>query len=194
MYGNFKALAILLFICLAGNAQTLAVNENDKAAGSRLITTRNHAGSEHRMEDSVVKNGVVFFAAGYQSSAPSGKTIETYYIDLNIVHNDNRLGCLEQLESHVILTLANGTEIECFQISDSDCSPEAYHASFALMPRGFGQQTMKENFEKLLNTQITAITIVTSESELPFRIKSGKAAYMQKHFALIDKTVKSVVK
>ncbi|MCW4469955.1 hypothetical protein OGH69_13330 [Flavobacterium sp. MFBS3-15] len=188
------ALACLLFCGIAAQAQTLLVNNTDSAAGTRIIKTNNHKGGELSLDDSVVKGGAVFFSAGYQSATTSGKLVETYFIDLNIVHNDNRLGCLQELDSRIVLTLADGTKIECFQISESDCDKVAYHATFALMPRGGKLDTMKENFEKLLGADIAEIAIITTEGKLEYKIKKSSRDYLKQHFALIDKTVKAATK
>ena len=188
------ALACLLFYGIAAQAQTLAVNETDPATGNKLIKTSNLHGAEHDLDDSVVKSGVVFFSAGYQLTNPTQNPLETYYIDLNIVHNDNRLGCLEQLKSHIILTLDDGSAIECFQISDTDCDPNAYYASFALMPKGGNAAMMKQNFEKLIHTPIIRIEVVTSETKVVYKVKKGSMDYLKQHFALIDKTVKAATK
>lgn len=188
MKKNFMVLAGLL-ACFFASAQTLAVNETDRSAGSRFIKTSNLRGAEHGMDDSVVKKGVVFFSAGYQSTGEGTKQLETYYIELDIVHHDNRLGCLEQ-NGRMQLILDDGTRIDCFQISDTDCDPKTFLASFALMPKGGKPEEMKQNFEKLLLVPISRIDIFTSEKKMVYKIKNGSSDYMRQHFALIDKTVK----
>ncbi len=194
MKRKFTILTSVLLLCISVSSQTLAINETDTATGSRIIKTNNITGAEHSFDDSVVKRGVIFFSAGYQSSKAGTKSIETYYIDLNIVHHDNRLGCLEQLKSSVLLFLDDGTKMECFQISDTDCDADAYYASFALMPRNGDPEVMKQNFEKLIHTGISRIDLLTSETTVVYRTKKSSSEYMTKHFALIDKTIKGSTK
>ncbi|AWH84228.1 hypothetical protein HYN59_03470 [Flavobacterium album] len=191
---NLKAIILLLLISTAASAQTIFVNHADPATGSRVVQTNNQIGPQLDMDDSISKHGALFFAAGYQSATTAGKLVATYYIDLNIIHNDNRLGCLRQLESRIILTLEDGTKMECIQISDSDCDKAAFHAVFALMPKGGTTETMKQNFEKLINTGITEIKVITTEKELDYKIKKDFVPYLKKHFALIDKTVNGSAK
>jgi hypothetical protein len=191
---KLTALACLLFCGIAASAQTLLVNNTDSAAGTRIIKTKNHKGGELSLDDSIVKGGAVFFSAGYQSAKTAGKTVETYFIELNIVHNDNRLGCLQELDSRVVLTMADGTKIECFQISESDCDNVAFHATFALMPKGGTLAAMRENFEKLMSGDVEEITILTTEGKLEYRTKKSSRDYLKQHFALIDKTVKAAAK
>lgn len=187
---NLKALMLVLFIGTATQAQTIFVNNTD-AAGNRIVQTSNQkGGGELNLDDSVSNRGVIFFAAGYQSATTAGKLVGTYYIDLNIVHNDNRLGCLRQLESRAILTLEDGTKIECIQISDSDCDKAAFHGAFALMPKGGTTETMQQNFGTLMTTGIIEIKVITTEKELVYKVKKDFVPYLKKHFALIDKTVK----
>lgn len=194
MKKNFTLLACLLFLGAAASAQTILVDNKDAATGTRMIKTDNQQGAKLDLDDSVVRGGAVFFSAGYQSAAPGGKLVETYFIDLNIVHNDNRLGCLQEFDSQVILTLTDGSKMECFQISESDCDKVAYHASFALMPRNGSPETMKQNFEKLMTTGISEILIVTTEGKLEYKIKTSSRDYIRKHFALIANTVKTGTK
>lgn len=191
---KLTALAYLMFLGITASAQSLIVNNTDSATGSRLVKTDNKEGAKLDLDDSVVKGGAVFFSAGYQSSKAGIKVVDTYFIDMNIVHNDNSLGCLQEFDSQIILILEDGTKVECFQISESDCDKVAFHASFALMPKAGKIETMKENFEKLMTTAITEMIIVTTERKLEYKTKKSSRDFMKKHFALIDKTVKSSAK
>ncbi len=192
---KFKQL--FLFILLAGTAataQTIAVNTNDTAEGTRVIMTKNHRGTELSVDDSVAKSGLVFFSAGYQTNRVQGKTIETYFIDLDMFHNDNKLGCIQQTADNVVLFLKDGTEIQCFQMSDTECSQEAFKGAFALTGKSGSQQQMQENFKKLQTVAIEKIIVKTSEGKLDYRIKSKSADYIKAHFALVAKTIGGSVK
>ncbi|MGQ2984446.1 hypothetical protein [Flavobacterium sp.] len=191
---KLTTLTCLLLFGISGTAQSIAENKTDAVTGGRTIRTNNNSGGELKLGDSVVNDGAVFFSAGYQSAKPGSKLVETYFIELYIIHNDNRLGCLNTYDSRILLQLEDGTKIDCFQVSESDCDPVTFQAGFALMPRNGTPETMKENFEKLLTTNISGLVIVTSEKKMDFKIKKSSRDYMKKHFALIDKTVKSSTK
>ncbi len=188
---KFKQFFLLLL--LAGNvalAQTIAVNTNDAATGTKVIITKNHKGKEIAVEDSVAKTGLAFFSAGYQSTTVKGKAVETYFIDLDMFHNNNKLGCIEQSTNNVRLTLADGSEIECFQMSDTECGQDAFKAAFVLSPKNGSIAQMEDNFKKLQIVGIKRIKVTTTEGVLDYKI-SGKASdYMKAHFALIAKTIK----
>jgi hypothetical protein len=185
-----KFALIALFVSNAALCQTLFTNTLDKNNGDRLIVTSNTKGPDATLEDSASKTGILLFAAGYQKATVAGKTGETYFIDLSIVHNDNRTGCLNEY-SKAILVLADKTEIECFQISETDCSPTDFKSAFALMPYKGSAATMKTNFNKLLTTEITEIKLQTTEKALDFKITKEMKPYLKSHFALIDKTIKN---
>lgn len=188
---KFKQL--LLLVLLAGNAaiaQNIAVNTNDVATGTRVIMTKNHKGTKLEVDDSVAKSGLAFFSAGYQSNIIKGKKVDTYFIDLDMFHNDNKLGCINQSENNVTLVLKDGSKIECFQISDTDCGQEAYKGAFALASKGGSEEEMQANFKKLLTTEISKIIVKTSESSLDYKMKAKSSEYMKKHFLLIEKTLK----
>ena len=191
---NLIALTCLIFLGISATAQSLAENRTDTATGGRIIRTNNNSGGDLTLDDSVVKDGAVFFSAGYQSAKPGSKLVGMYFIELYIIHNDNRLGCLNEYDSRIVLQLEDGTKIDCFQISESDCDPVTFQAGFALMPRNGRPETMKENFEKLLTTNISGLVIVTSEKKMDFKIKKSSREAMKKHFALIEKTLKSSAK
>ncbi|RZL47561.1 MAG: hypothetical protein EOO93_25025 [Pedobacter sp.] len=144
------------------------------------------------LSQTVSNSGVLYFAAGYQSGKSGGKVSETYFIDLYIVHNDRRLGCMKELTSTATLILADGTEMECFQISETDCNKVAFKAAFALKARGGSDQaTMEQNFKKLMTIEIAEINIKTTEKTEKFKIKSKEREYLKNHFALVDKTIKA---
>lgn len=192
-----KIKQLLLFALLVGNAaiaQTIAVNTNDAATGTRVIMTKNHKGTKLEVEDSVAKSGLAFFSAGYQSATVKGKKVETYFFDLDMFHNDNKLGCINQSANNVTLFLKDGSKIECFQISDTDCNPESYKAAFALAPKANSVEQMEANFKKLQTTEITKIIIKTTEGSLDYKIKSKSSSYIKDHFALVQKTLNSSVK
>lgn len=192
-----KIKQLLLIVLLAGNAaiaQSIAVNTNDTATGTRMILTKNHKGTKLEVEDSVAKSGLAFFSAGYQSGTAKGKKVETYFFDLDMFHNDNKLGCINQSANNVTLLLKDGSKIECFQISDTDCNPESYKAAFALAPKGSSTEQMEANFKKLLTTEITKIIVKTTEGSLDYKIKSKSASYIKDHFALVQKTLNNSAK
>jgi hypothetical protein len=189
---KFKQFLLLLLLTgTAATAQTIAVNTNDAATGTRLIVTRNHKGAEIDVDDTVAKIGLVFFSAGYQSTVVKDKTVQTYFIDLDMFHNNNKLGCIKQLDNNVVITLEDGSEIQCFQISDTECSHEAYKASFALTSKKGSFEDMEANFKKMQTVGITKITVTTSESELIYKMKSKAVDYLKAHFALVAKTLNS---
>lgn len=191
---KFKQLFIsALLVGNAALAQTIAVNTTD-AAGNKVILTKNHKGSSLEVDDSVAKTGLVFFSVGYQSGMAKGKSIETYFIDLDIFHNDNKLGCINQSANNVTLILEDGSKIDCFQISDTDCGQEAFKAAFVLSAKGGSTEQMVENFKKLTKVGISKIKVKTSESSLEYKITSKSSDYIKNHFALVEKTLQGSVK
>lgn len=185
---TIKLLALLL-LCNFANAQMIAVNTTDPETGNKFIITRNYDGGEMDLDDSVVKSGAVFFAVGCQSSKTAVKAVETYFIELDIIHNDNRLGCLQELNGKLLLTFEDGTEMECFQISPSDCNQNTYKAAYALMKRGSMPDEMKSNMQKVMATPIKKLTVFTTTKELEYTIKPKLRDQLMSHFLLIDKTV-----
>lgn len=191
-----KIKQLLITALLLGNAalaQTIAVNTTD-AEGNKLVLTKNHKGTTLEVEDSVAKNGLAFFSAGYQSGTVRGKSMETYFIDLDMFHNNNKLGCINQSANNLTLTLEDGSKIECFQISDTDCGQEAFKAAFALIQKDGSAEQMLENFKKLAKTAITKIKVKTSEGSLEYKVASKSSDYIKNHFALIEKTLQESVK
>jgi len=184
-------LLLLLLICQGAFAQTLQVNSVDKITGTRTIITDNHESGELNPDDSVVRNGLIFFSAGYQKFNKSGNATEVYFIELNIVHKDNTLGCMKEGEGKIIITFQDGTTAECSQISETDCDPIGFTAAFALMPKKGSPATMKQNFEKLLTTEIKTLRIFTTEKSPSFTVKAVSKPYIMKHFAVLDKTIKA---
>lgn len=185
---------LALLITTGATAQTLAVNTNDPATGTRVLITKNHRGSEITADDSVVKHGLAFFSAGYQSTLVQGKPVETYFIDLDMFHNDNKMGCIKQSENNVTLILEDGSEIKCFQMSETDCNDHAFKAAFALTTKEGTTAQMEENFKKLQAFSIKRIKVKTSESLLDYKIGSYPSDYIRAHFALIAKSLKNPVK
>ena len=184
-------LLLLLLICQGAFAQTIQMNSIDKNTGTRTIITNNHENGELNPDDSVVSNGLVFFSAGYQHIDTGSNSTDLYFIELNIVHKDNTLGCLKDGEGKIIITFKDGTTAECSQISETDCDPIGFNTAFALMPKKGTAAMMKQNFDKLLTTQIKTIKLFTTEKSLLFTVKTGSKAYIMKHFALLDKTIKA---
>ena len=133
----------------------------------------------------------MFFSAGYQKLPTAGSPTEVYFIELNILHNDNRLGCLESGKSKVVLVFKDGTKAECSQISDNDCDPIGFASAFALMQKQGNKEMMKQNFDKLLTTDITNIEVYTSETKLMYNVKTTQRPVIRSHFALLDKTIKA---
>jgi hypothetical protein len=193
-----KIKQLLLAVLLAGNAavaQSIAINTTDAATGNRLVMTKNHKGQTLQFDDSVAKSGLAFFSVGYQSiPTAKGPTVETYFIDLDMFHNNNKLGCINQATNDVELTLEDGTKIECFQISDSDCGQESFKGAFALVGKDGSAEQMEQNFKKLLTTGITRIIVNPTEGELDYKISSKSSDFMKKHFALVEKTVHNQIK
>ena len=184
-------LLLLLLACQGAFAQTIQMNSVDKNTGTRTIITNNHKTGELNGDDSVVRNGLLFFSAGYQKINKSGTITEVYFIELNIVHKDNTLGCLKDGEGKIIITFEDGTTAECSQISETDCDPVGYNTAFALMPKKGTSAIMKQNFDKLLTTEIKTIKVFTTEKSPSFTVKTVSKPYIMKHFALLDKTIKA---
>ena len=192
---KFKQLFLSLLLAgTAATAQTIAVNTNDAATNTRVIITKNHKGGEISVDDTVARNGLAFFSAGYQNTVVNGKPVETYFIDLDMFHNDNKLGCIKQSESNVVLVLEDGNEIQCLQISDTDCDPEAFKAAFALTTKNGTLKQMEENFKKLQSVAIKRIKITTTEDLIDYKITPKSSDYIKAHFALIAKTLQGSVK
>jgi len=194
MRKNLTFLSLLLLTAISATAQTIGVNTIDKAAGTRLIMTSNHDGGTIDLSDSVAKDGTIFFSAGYQEAVVHGKEVGSYFIDLNILHNDNKLGCLREATSKIVLSLSDGSEMECFQVSESDCGAEAFRGTFALIPKGGSTADMDKNFQKLITTEIEDIKVIATEGTLHYNIRSKQRKYLKNHFALVDKTIKEAVK
>ncbi|RZL47250.1 MAG: hypothetical protein EOO93_25230 [Pedobacter sp.] len=185
-------LSLFLLTSLSLSAQNIDANTYDAKTGERYITTRNYKGNKLELNHTVSSSGALYFAAGYQSGKSGEKISETYFIDLYIVHNDRRLGCMKEYTSTATLILADGTEMECFQISETDCNNVAFKAAFALKVRGGSDKTtMEENFKKLMTTEIVEIKIKTTEKIEKFKIKQREREYLKNHFILIDKTIKA---
>lgn len=187
-----KYIIPLLMLAFSVKAQSISVDAADKETGGRTVLTRNFAGSEVVPDDTVAKSGLVFFSAGFRevkSSKSAASVTDIYFIELNIVHKDARLGCLRQGNSKVVLELEDGSTIECTQISDTDCDPVGFMSAFALMPKDGTAEQMKQNFEKLKVTAIKKIDVFTSEKQIVYAIKSKSKSYLQRHFALLGKTI-----
>jgi len=184
-----KFIIPLLLIAFSVKAQGISVNETEPETGARTIITKSFPGSEVVPDDTVVKLGLVFFSAGFREIKKVDKITEIYFVELNIVHKDNRLGCMNQGQGKIILDLEDGTSIECTQISESDCDPIGFETAFALMPKGGKAATMKENFEKLKSVAVKKINIFTSEKKLEFSVKSKSKADIQGRFTLLAKTI-----
>jgi len=186
---NFKSLIVLLLLCNVAFAQSLITNNFDKKTGIRTLATKSIKGSEVTPDDTVARNGMLFFSAGYQEIKGTDKSTETYYIELNMLHREPALGCVENGKSRAEITLADDTVIDCIQISDTDCDPVGFIAAFALMPKGGKTDVMKQNFDKLMATDIMKIKVYTSETTITFNIKTKSRPYIKSHLALISKTI-----
>ena len=186
---KLKSILVLLLLCNAAFAQSLITNSFDKQTGIRTIATKSTKTDEVTPDDTVARNGMLFFSAGYQEIKSTGKSTETYYIELNIVHRESTLGCLEIGKGRAQLTLADGSVMDCIQISDTDCDKIGFIVAFALMPKGGSPADMKQNFEKLKTTDITKFQIFTSESSISFTTKTKSRPYIKSHLALIERTI-----
>ena len=186
---TLKLLLVLSLIATAGYSQKIEINTTDKATGNRFITTSNNKDGEFTIDDSVAQSGALFFAIGYQSNNSKGKQIQTYYIDLIMIHNDNRVGCVQQSTGKITLVLKDGSEMECYQISDDDCNPTDFKAAYALKARGESAAIMDSNFKKLMETEIVQIKVTTSEKTLNYKIKKEERQYLKNHFIVLNKTI-----
>lgn len=182
---------LLLLSSVTATAQTLAVNTNDTKTGSRVILTKSYKGKKAEVEDSVANRGLVFFSAGYQSHHVGNKDIKTYFIDLNIYHHNNTIGCIRQSANNLILVLEDNSEIECFQISDTDCNQEEYKAAFALSKKNSHFEENEKNFKKLQTVGISKIKLITTETTQEYKIGSKSRNYMKANFELVSKTLNS---
>jgi len=181
-----------LLISQATWAQSIALNINDQETGNRFILTSNKKDKDPSIDDSVARAGIVLFAAGYQEDKAT--KLNTYFIDLNIVHNDNRVGCLKEDAVNAILTLVDGSQISCFQISETDCGKEAFKGVFALMTKSGNPADMQANFEKLQKTEIKKIELITTEKKLVYKITDNAQASIKNHFSLLASTIKTSLK
>jgi len=187
-----KLQSLLLLLTFQGVfSQTLLMNSTDKNTGTKTIITNNNRTGELTGDDTVVRNGLIFFSAGYQKIKTQGNPTEIYFIELNIVHKDNRLGCMKSEDGKVVLIFNDGTKVECMQISEDDCDPIGFNSAFALMPKKGTQDIMKQNFEKLLTADITNIEIYTSEKKIIYNVKNTAKPIIKARFALLDKTIKA---
>ena len=186
---KFKRFLALLLLCNIAFSQTLITNSFDKKTGIRTIATKSIKGSEVTPDDTVARNGMLFFSAGYQEIKGVTKSTETYYIELNMVHREASLGCVQNGKSKAEITLADGSVLDCIQISDTDCDPIGFIAAFALMPKGGSQDVMKQNFDKLMANDVMKIKIYTSESSIAYNIKTKSRLYIKSHLALLSKTI-----
>ena len=184
-------LLLLLMLCHGVFAQTIQTNSVDKNSGTRTIITNNYKGGSLTPDDSIVRDGLIFFSAGYQKINKPGIAADLYFIELNIVHKDDTLGCLKDGEGKIIINFADGTTAECSQISETDCDAVGFNTAFALMPKNGSIAIMKQNFDKLLTTEIKSIKVFTTEKSPSFTVKTVSKPYIMKHFALLDKTIKA---
>lgn len=191
MKSTITCLLMFILSSYTLSAQKIAINNTDKKTGNQVIITANKKGEVHEKSDTVANNGMVFFSAGYQKATLSGKETATYTIELDIVHNDNRLGCMQEFNSKIVLMLEDGSEVECFQISDTDCGENTFKAAFALMPYKKDPALMVQNFEKLQTTGVKKLLVYTTAKPLEFVIPKRKRAYVQEHFVLLNKTINS---
>lgn len=182
---------LFLLLCKGAIAQTLLLNTTDKSTGAKTIITKNCKNGELTTDDSVARSGMVFFSAGYQKVKTSAAPVEIYYIELNVLHKDNRLGCMEVGKSKILVTFKDGSTVECPQISDTDCDPVGFTSAFALMPKNGSPDAMKQNFEKLMATDISTIEVFTTEKTITYNIKTASRPYIRSHFSLLDKTIKA---
>ena len=189
LFMKITKLAFMLLLCQAVAGQTLLVNTADKETGARTLITNNYKGAEITPDDSVARDGLVFFSAGYQETKAGSAMGQLYFIELNVVHKDNRLGCLEDGKSKVAFIFEDGSRIECIQISETNCDPVGFVAGFALMPKGGTLDTMKQNFSKLRVAEVARIEVFTSEKTMVYHIKSKAAVSIKSHFNLLNKTI-----
>jgi hypothetical protein len=185
-----KKLIIALLFAVPCMAQKISVNEVDTATGVKTILTQGVKDKVPQDDESVVNNGLVFFSAGYQDIQVGSKLSGIYFISLNIVHNDKRVGCLTQEKGKVLLTLDDGSVITCSQITTSDCDPVGFNADFVLAEKGAGLDIMKANFDKLQHAKIKRITIITTETAIKYWVIPSKRAELTKHFTLVADALK----
>lgn len=185
-----KKLIVALLIAAPCMAQKISVNAVDPATGGKTVLTESVSNNPPKSDESVVNNGLVFFSAGYQEVASGDALQGLYFISLNIVHHDKRVGCLTQESGRILLTMEDGSEITCSQISATDCDPIGFTSDFVLAKKGGSMAEMKQNFEKLQHTMIKRITIITTETPIKYWVKPAKRALLAKHFALVAETLK----
>jgi hypothetical protein len=180
-----------MLFCQSAVAQGFSVNETDPATGNRTIITKNYKGQDVSKDDNIARNGMVFLSAGYQSTHKDDKVNEIYFIDLNIVHNDNRLGCLKHETGKIILTFEDGTTVECMQVSETSCDKFAFDGGFALVPRTGGTDTtMKDVFTRLQTVNLKAIEVFTTQTTMNFTVKTSEKERIKSHFALVEGAIR----
>lgn len=185
-----KRLIIALLVAVPCMGQKISVNAVDATTGAKTILTQGVVGATPKNDESVVNNGLVFFSAGYQDLQAGNSLRGIYFMSLNIVHDDKRVGCLTQEKGKILLTLQDGSQITCSQITPSDCDPVGFNADFVLAEKEAGLDEMKANFEKLQHTMIKRITIVTSETVIKYWVIPSKRMELAKHFALVANALK----
>ena len=185
-----KKLIIALLFATPCMAQKILVNEADAATGAKTILTKGIEDTVPKDNESVVNNGLVFFSAGYQDVQAGSKLSGVYFLSLNIVHDDKRVGCLTQEKGKILLTLEDGSQITCSQITPTDCDPVGFNADFVLAEKGAGVGVMKANFEKLQRTKIKRITIITTETAIKYWVIPSKREELTKHFTLVADALK----
>lgn len=184
-----KKLIIVLLAAVPCMAQKISVNAVDPSTGGKTVLTESVENNPPRDDESVVNNGLVFFSAGYQD-VPAGSGLQgLYFMSLNIVHHDKRVGCLTQESGKILLTLVDGTEITCSQISATDCDAIGFNTDFLLAKKGASTSEMQQNFDKLQHTLIKRITVITSETAIKYWVKPSKRAALAQHFASVAKSL-----
>lgn len=180
-----KYVIAALLCALTASAQSIDINTINKETGLRSILTKNTDKAAPEQDDSVVRNGTVYFSAGYQE-VPAGKGKRgIYFFELNLVHNDARVGCLTQENGKVVLGFEDGTEMECIQISATDCDNVGFVANFMLGTRTSEEADIKANFEKLQRTPLKKIVVHTTEKAIRYNIKTISQPVLSKHFTVV---------
>lgn len=185
-----KKLVLMLLMATPCFAQKISVDALDAATKARTIQTIGSDSNPPKDDETIVNNGLVFFSAGYQEVPRRDKLQGLYFFTINLVHNDQRVGCLTQEAGRVILILEDGSEINCSQISATDCDPVGFYTDFVLVSKGGSLEEMKKNFEKLQHAFVKRISVITSETTIKFTVKAAARTTIAKHFALIANALK----
>lgn len=177
----FLTFVLVLFSALSFGQITLEVNEKDDFTGSIKKFTKSSA----RVFKGEKTYGTLYIAAGRVDSLT--------FISLLVAED---LGCLSEYDGKIMIKLTDGTVIECYQFSDTECSSTINAARYLPLKREEAEtperyNILAENIKKLTTTTIGKIRVYGSESyndyipNAKFKEYNGAEALM-KHLVAVQ--------